>query len=385
MQEAELINNIKHLTPLLEAHAEEAEQYRKPVDSVMKAIEDTQAYRYFVPRKYGGFEFSLEGFMDIGLALGAADLSTAWVVTFCMEHNWLLGLYNEEAQEHIFGKHPYIIAPGALAPKGRATPVDGGFRVTGHWEWGTGVMHANWVLVGAFTDHDGPPELCMYALPIEDARVVDTWHMSGMVGTGSNDIVVEDAFVPGCLRQNLMDMRAGNSPGAALHQTSIFRMPMLPVLGLTAAAPAVGCAIRTVDRFRERLQERTVYGTQDKQGERALAQSRLAHLTVRAKHTEMTLKHIAHDVAALGESGEVCPDLERAELRVRIGHVVREARNIVREVVEASGAHAHNLSNPLGRALRDLETLSCHTVFDLDISTESYGRLLLGLPSNTPL
>ena len=160
---------------------------------------------------------------------------------------------------------------------------------------------------------------------------------------------------------------------------------MLPVLGLTACAPAVGCAKRTVERFKARLQERTVYGTQDKQGERALAQSRLAHLTVRVKHNEQALQQIASEVTAWGESGEICPDMERAELRLRIGHVVREARNIVREVVEESGAHSHNLSNPLGRALRDLETLSCHTVFDLDISSESYGRLLLGLPSNTPL
>ena len=385
MKEQTLIQQIVALTPMLEEHADQAEADRKPVDAVMKAIEDTQAYRYFVPRQYGGFEFSLEGFMDIGLALGSADLSTAWVVTFCMEHNWLLSLYNAEAQEHIFGKQPYIIAPGALAPKGKATPVEGGYRLTGHWEWGTGVMHADWVMVGALTDHDGPPELCMYALPIADARIVDTWQMSGMVGTGSNDIVVEDAFVPECLRQNLADMRAGDSPGARLHNSPIYRMPMLPVLGLTAAAPAVGCANRTLARFRERLVERTVYGTQDKQSERALAQSRLAHLTVRAKHAEMMLRQIARDVAAWGESGEVCPDMERAELRVRIGHVVHEARNIVREVVEASGAHAHNLANPQGRALRDLETLSCHTVFDLDISTESYGRLLLGLPSNTPL
>ena len=246
-------------------------------------------------------------------------------------------------------------------------------------------MHADWVLVGALTEHDGPPEVCMYALPIADAKVVDTWQMSGMVGTGSNDIVVEDAFVPDFLRQNLTEMRAGDSPGARYHQTPTFRMPMLPVLGLTAAGPAVGCAKKTVTRFQERMQERSVYGTQDKQSERALAQSRLAHLTVRAQTVETNLKCIAKDVVNWGESGEVCPDVERAELRVRIGHVVRESRNIVREVVEVSGAHAHNLSNPFGRALRDLETLSCHTVFDLDIATESYGRLLLGLPSNSPL
>lgn len=385
MKEAELIESMISLAPLLEEHAAESERQRKPVDCVMKAIEDSQAYRYFVPKKYGGYEFSLEGFMDIGVALGGADISTAWVTTFCMEHNWLIGLYSKEAQDLIFGAQPYIIAPGALAPRGKATPVEGGYRLSGHWEWGTGVMHADWVLVGALTEHDGPPELCMYALPISDAKVVDTWQMSGMVGTGSNDIVIEDAFVPACLRQNLTKMRAGDSPGAQYHQTATFRMPMLPVLGLTAAAPAVGCAKRTVERFRDRLQERTVYGTQDKQSERALAQSRLAHLTVRASTLETTLKQIARDVTGWGESGKECPDDQRAELRVRIGHVVREARNIVREVVEVSGAHAHNLSNPFGRALRDLETLSCHTVFDLDIATESYGRLLLGLPSNTPL
>jgi len=184
MNEQELIDSLTSLAPMLEEHAGESERIRKPVDSVMKAIEDTQAYRYFVPKKYGGFEFGLEGFMDIGVALGAADISTAWVVTFCMEHNWLIGLYNQQAQDHIFGQQPYLIAPGALAPRGKATKVDGGYRLSGHWEWGTGVMHADWVLVGALTDHDGPPEVCMYALPIADAKVVDTWQMSGMVGTG---------------------------------------------------------------------------------------------------------------------------------------------------------------------------------------------------------
>jgi len=323
--------------------------------------------------------------MEVGMMLGAADISTAWVVTFCMEHNWLMGLYNAEGQETIFGKHPYIIAPGLLAPKGTAKPVDGGYIINGRWQWGTGVMHANYVMVGALTDHDRDPELCMYVLPIEDAEVIDTWHMSGMVATGSNDVAIRDKFVPACLRQNLTDMRAGDSPGAKLHKTTNFRMPMLPVLGLTATSPAVGCAGRTLRRFKERMSERTIYGTTEKQSERALGQSRLAHLTARQLTLEQTLKQTAREVAAWGESGEICPDIERAGLRVRIGHIVREARNIVRNVIEECGASAHNLDNPLQRALRDMETLSGHTVFDLDVSTESYGRLLLGLPSNTPL
>ena len=383
--EQQLIESIQSLVPMIEENAAEAERDRKPVDSVMQAIEKTQAYRYFVPKKYDGFEFSLEGFMQLGMILGAADLSTAWVVTFCMEHNWLIGLYNQEAQDHIFGKHPYIIAPGALAPRGVATPVEGGFRLTGQWQWGTGVMHANWVMVGALTEGADPPELCMYALPIEQAEIIDTWQMSGMAGTGSNDIAVKDAFVPGYLRQQLTDKRAGDSPGAAIHKTATYRMPMLPVLGLTAAAPAVGCAKKTVDLFKQSLLQRMVYGTQNKLSDRALAQSKLAHLTVRLNNTEQALLQIAREVMQWGESGNICPDIARAAFRVRIGHVVRDARNIVRDVSEASGSSAHNLQNPLQRALRDLETLSCHTVFDLDVSSEAYGRLLLGLASNTPL
>jgi len=159
----------------------------------------------------------------------------------------------------------------------------------------------------------------------------------------------------------------------------------MPVLGLTAAAPAVGCALNAVHLFKERVQSRTVYGTRDKQSAGALAQSRLAMLTVRAKHAKTLLMAIAREVSGWGESPEACSDLDRAELRVRIAQVLREARDVVRGVVEASGASAHQLSNPLGRALRDMETLSCHTVFDLDVATESYGRLLLGLPSNTPV
>ena len=126
MREPELIESIRALTTMLEDNARQAEKDRKPVDAVMTAIEETQAYRWFVPKKYGGFEFSLEGFMEVGMMLGAADISTAWAITFCMEHNWLMGLYNAEGQETIFGQHPYIIAPGLLAPKGTAKPVDGG-------------------------------------------------------------------------------------------------------------------------------------------------------------------------------------------------------------------------------------------------------------------
>ncbi len=385
--ERELIDSLKSLTPQLREHAALAEQQRKPVDEVMQAIEKTGAYRWFVPKKYGGYEYSLTGFMEVGVALGEGCTSHAWVTTFCMEHNWLLALYDEAAQDDLFGTHGYIIAPGSLAPNGRATPVEGGYRISGRWQWGTGVMHSNYVMVGVVTPVEGSeaPMMGMFVLPIEEAQVIDTWHVEGMVGTGSNDIAIDDVFVPQHRLVNLALVRDGTSPGAKLHDSPIYKMPMLPVLGLTATAPLVGAARNAVQLFAERMQGRTVYGTTTKQGERALAQSRLAHAKVEMDAIEDQLFHVAREVEQWGERGEPCPELDRARLRVEIGHLVRRARNVVRDVVEACGASAHFLDNPLQRALRDLNTASCHTVFDLDVSTEIYGRLLVGLPANGPI
>ncbi len=390
MQEQELVERIRALVPMVAAHAAQAERERKPVDAVMQAIEDTGAYKFFVPKRYGGYEFSLTSFMEIGMLLGEGCLSTGWVVTFCMEHNWLLGLFNKQAQDDIFGRQPYIIAPGALAPKGTATPVDGGYRISGRWEWGTGVMHADWVMVGALTAGGDPeaPELCMYLIPRDQVKVLDTWHVAGMVGTGSNDIEVTDVVVPGHRRQNIADMRDGGSPGAELHGSATYRMPMMPVLGLTAAAPAVGAARKAVALFRERLSSRGVYGTQEKQAQRATAQARLANAQVAVENAETLLMHIAGQVMAWGEkgrSGRRCETEDRAHLRLQIATVVRQARDVVRAVVEASGAHAHFLDSPLQRSLRDLHTLSCHTVFDMDVGAELYGRLLLGFSPNAPV
>ncbi|MEZ5557838.1 MAG: acyl-CoA dehydrogenase family protein [Pseudomonadales bacterium] len=385
--EQELLARIEGLVPLLEANAALAESQRKPVDSVMAAIEDTGVYRFFVPKRFGGYEFGMETFMRIGMALGEGCVSTGWVTTFCVEHNWLLALYNRQAQEEIFGSQPYIIAPGTLSPKGVATPVDGGYRVTGRWEWGTGVMHADWALLGAITPQPGSdkPDLCMYAVPMDQVEVIDTWNVAGMAATGSNDVAVHDVFVPAHRVASLSRMRSGDTDGAQWLDSHLYRMPMMPVLGLTAAAPAVGCARKAVQLFRDRLKERMVYGTTSRQGEKPVAQHRLGSIAIAADNAEILLMQLARETEEWGRCGSVCPEMERARLRVRIGDVVRKSRDVVRDVVEASGAHAHFLDNPLQRMLRDLHTLSCHTVFDLDLSAEQHGRALLELPLTMPV
>lgn len=383
---SELVARTTALKPLLAAHAREAEDLRRPVDAVWQKLRDTGMFYHFVPKAYGGLEFDLDTFVDAMLPLGEGCASTGWVAAFCVEHNWMLAQFPKAAQDEIFGGGwPYIIAPGVTAPPGRAEPVDGGYRVTGRWKWGTGVMHADWILATGMVPGESPPRMLFFAMPAQDVQVIDTWEMAGMAGTGSNDIVATEVFVPEHRMIDMGHMREGRAPGALLHDSAIFRMPMLPFLGITAAIPAVGLARSAVAAFRERLDLRIVHGTTTKQGEKPAAQMRLAEADMHARTAEILLRDAARQCMDLGRKGGPFTPEERIHLRVQIAFVMDASRRAIRMVCEGAGSSAQALSSPLQRALRDINVMSSHIVYDLDLALELQGRALVGLPPNTAL
>lgn len=382
---AALIERTSALKPMVAAHAREAESLRKPVDSVWAAIRETGVFYQFVPKRFGGLEFDVESFVDIVLPIAEGCASTGWVTSFCMEHNWLLGLFPEQGQAEIFSEYPYIVAPGVTQPPGRAVKVDGGYRVSGRWKWGTGVMHSDWVLAAALVVHDGPPAMLFVALPITQAQIIDTWHVDGMVATGSNDVLVEDVFIPEHRAVSQLDMRDGVAPGALLHGGPLYKMPMLPFKALTAAIPAVGVARNAVGLFRESLAQRIVLGTDVKQAEKPAAQMRLAMADTQARTAELLIRDVARVLPTFGQRGAPATVDERIALRMQIAYAVDLCRTAVRTVCDAAGSSAHNLDNPLQRAQRDINVMASHVVYDMDQATELRGRALIGLPPNSPL
>jgi alkylation response protein AidB-like acyl-CoA dehydrogenase len=383
---AELIARTAALRPMLAAHAREAETIRKPVDSVWSAIRKTGVFYHFVPKRYGGLEFDVESFVDEILPLGEGCASTAWVTSFCMEHNWLLALFPKQAQDEIFGSHPYIIAPGVTQPPGKAERVKGGYRVSGCWKWGTCVMHADWALGIAMIAGEGPPPQMLFCImPISDVKILDTWQMDGMAGTGSNDVLAENVFVPEHRTVSQAQMREGKAPGAELHDSPLYKMPMLPFKALTAALPAVGAARGAVAAFRARLKERLVFGSDAKQAEKPAAQMRLAMADTQTRTAELLLRDIARALPKFGQRGSPATTEERIAMRMQVAYAVDLARAAVRTVCEASGASAHQLDNPLQRAQRDINVMASHVVYDMDAAMELHGRALVGLPPNSPL
>ncbi|MEX2208073.1 MAG: acyl-CoA dehydrogenase family protein [Myxococcota bacterium] len=376
-----LLARIEALLPALAAEAAESERLRRPTDASIRMLEDSGLFRMMVPRAYGGLELDLDTFLAVGLALGEADSSLAWVASFCVEHNWMLCQFPERFQRELYTGRSHILAPGVIAPSGVALREGGGYRLRGRWLWGTGVMHASWVIVGALADLQpgelpSPAHMRFFALPIEDVKVDDTWYVDGMVGTGSNDIVI-DAYVAEERTVSIRALTEGVAPGSRLHAGPLYHTPMLPILVLAASTPIVGQARAIVRGFRERLlQHVRLSPTTKTQSEKAASQMRLGKAAIEIHQAELGLRDVADEVRALRNRAT---PVQRSRWLATGAYAVQRARQILQDVSEGSGASAHFLQHPLQRALRDANVASCHIVFDFDAHREVYGKLLLGL------
>src|SRR5215510_10416967 len=142
-----LLDRVRSVVPLIAERAADAELQRKPDDDVIAALRETGVFRSFVPKQYGGYEIDLDLFVDIGADVSDACPSTGWITTFYMEHNWLLGMFDDALQHEIFSAQPYILAPGTVNPTGEAARRDDHYELTGRWQFGTGIVHADWTLL----------------------------------------------------------------------------------------------------------------------------------------------------------------------------------------------------------------------------------------------
>lgn len=368
-----LVERVRAVVPLIAASSWQAEEQRKPVDEVIEALKRTGVFRAFVPARYGGYELDLGAFLDIGLAISEACPSTGWVTTFYMEHNWLLGLFSEHLQDEIFTAQPFVLAPGAVSPNGRATPVDDGYELSGTWKFGTGIVHADWALLSGTLSEDEVGMVHLFLVPVDEVEVKDTWHVDGMVGTGSHDIEAIGVRVPSDRVSNPPTQTWLSPPDAGY----LTRIPFQPMLSLTAGMPALGCARRAVSLFRDLITERVLFGTRGLQQDRASTQIRLGRVIVEVDAAEAALRAIVREMMEHATAKRQLSLADHLRLRVAIARVVRACRDIVRDVVEGAGSKAHFLDNELQRLHRDIHMIAAHTVFDLDLVAEQYGRALV--------
>lgn len=363
---------------LLAANAREAETLRRLPPQTVAELGKSGFTELLVPARFGGRQAPFPEILDPVRRMAHGCVSSAWTIGFYALHNWMLALFPEEAQAEGFATRPFL-APAPLAPTGRGLPAAGGVRLSGRWSWATGVMDANWIMVGALCGPDDAIYPALALLPASDITVDDVWHTDGMCATGSNDVVITDAFVPEHRLVKVTDIYGGTAPGAALHDATTYRWPMVPALALLAAMPALGAAERVTDIYAQRLQERVLAYEFVKQKDKPIAQAHLGEAQVRLCALHGLLADTVAEIDATVSTGDRVSREMRARGRLSAAHIVRESKDVIALLLNASGASAHFLDNPLQRAKRDVDVLSGHVIFDYDTSRELAGALRIGL------
>ncbi len=367
----EVLDVAVDLAPRLAERADDAERDRRLQDRTIAEAE--VLFPMVVPKALGGYGLDIGTLAHSTRLLGRGCPSAAWTISFFVIHSWLLSRFPDPTRSDLLTRErPWALTPAPLAPTGRLEPVDGGYRLSGRWEWATGVWHGEWVMVNAMEDSPAPaPRFAV--VPRDDVEVDDVWFTSGMCSTGSNNIRITDLFVPTGRTIPTVDLMGQRSGGLGLD-----RLPVACVLSLTAAAPALGAAEAAVELFRARIGERILaFSPGDRQAEQPASQIRLAtaisELAGARARWDRTIEGLA-TVEGLVTDGQ------RANARLVAAATVRDARSVIRAVCDGSGASIYFGDSPLQRLQRDVEVLKGHVVFDWDRAAELAGRVALGNP-----
>ena len=378
MTDEEIIENAKDLATVFAQEASEGEKLRELTPTALEAVETSGLFAALVPERFGGEEIDFQVIPQVVRELAKGDTSSAWVTAFLIHHNWQFALYPIETQEELWADRNYALAPATLAPTGRAQRVNGGWKLTGRWQWGTGVMHSQWTLVTAVADFGHGDEMALMLLPLSDVEVIDVWQTEGMRATGSNDMVVTDAFVPDRRSVTYRQISKREAPGQLASPNPLYRLDMLALLSVDATATSVGAGERSLELFTDRLHERKLmFGGYQK--ESAAAQIRLARAASTMRSARLMFDAAVHDLCAPLRGESYPSPATRVRIRMDCAHVVDLVKQVLALIADGAGASSHFLDSPLQRFRRDVSVLSGHILFDYDRAAELQGRMMLGV------
>ncbi|MCC7258785.1 MAG: hypothetical protein IT486_10490 [Gammaproteobacteria bacterium] len=376
----ELIDRARALIPAIKARASQTESLRKLHDDTLRELLDAELVQMFVPKRWGGSEADLRTMLEVVAAISSACVSSGWITAFFISHNVYVAKLSFQAQEELFGSRGYVLLPAANAPTMSARRVPGGWEVTGRASWASGIMHADWMLVTGIT----PEGLRIFVLPVEDLQVDDVWHFAGMAGTGSNDVIIENAFVPDHRTLSAAEFLGGPTPGNAHHQNPLYTIPLLTLAYCTIVpviTGGVGGALREYENM--------VAGRVRNFGGAVVKDQQHSHIML----GEMQIAtRIADDLARLAfDRTHAILHTRPFQLEDRLalkGHVAwvsKHCRGLINDMMSNAGATSFHLSQPLQRYWRDLNTVCSHAFWDWDTSRELVGRRQLDLPVKHPL
>ena len=374
------------LAPRIRDRAAEIEASRQlPPDLVME-LATARLFKVALPEADGGLGADVITALRVIEEVARADGSTGWCLAMGINTFRQSAQLAAAVRREIFHSNPVGISAGSANPRGRAVAVPGGYRVTGHWFFASGCMHSS-ALHGACKVWDGDaPRLLpngdqeiriAYFYPKSIARIIDTWDVSGLRGTGSHDIEVDNLFVPEERTFSAAERRARVTG-------PINRMHGFDLAGCGFCCVGLGVARAAIDAFVDLAQTKTPRNSSDLLRERVLAQAQVGEAEALLRSGRALLFDVVGEMWDTALALRPITERQRADLRLAMTHAAQNAAKATHMVCAAAGTTSIFASSPLERFARDAEVVTRHNQLQF-VNYEAVGRTLLGLESNSPL
>lgn len=380
-----MLDRARALVPVLRARAGETETLRRLPPDTERELHEAGLFRILQPRRVGGSEFDYVALVDFAAMIASGDASVAWNLANLGSHHWMLGMFEPAAQDRVWGANPdVLIASSFVFPGGRARRVDGGFSLSGHWPFSSGVESSDWNMLAGIVSTDDEADGSEYRIFLvhkRDYTIVDTWNSSGLRGTGSHDVKMAAVFVPADMTLAVSAVRGGPTPGSAANPGTLYKLPVFALFPFVLSGIALGNAQACLDDYVASARTRASKYNLAKLADFQSTQIKVAEAGAKIDAAARIMRGICIDAMTDAVRGRVPDLLTKTRYRRDGAFSVNLCTEAVTLLFGASGASALYAGNAMQRQFRDAHAVNAHIAFSFDAAGANYGRVALGFPS----
>ena len=351
-----MLRRIESLQVQFRELAGQAKELRRVPQESIDVLQDAGFFLALQPARYGGYELNPQDFFRMQCAVAEGCMSTAWASGIIAVHAFQIALMDARAQEEVWGDDIHTRVSSSYAPLGKVEPVEGGFMLSGRWGWSSGCDHCSWVLLGAIVRGEG---FRTFLVPRCDYEIIDTWHSMGLQGTGSNDIVVEGAFVPDYRTHRQMDGFNGSNPGICINDAPLYRLPWAQTFIRVVSTPAIGAAREGLRLYRESVVGKASGDVTKLAGDVSTLE-RIANATNAIDEMEALLYRNFDRMMAAAEAGDPLPIDERALYRYQASLVLEKSMAVIDSLFSSAGGSSVFDGSEIQQRFLDIHTARAH-------------------------
>jgi 3-hydroxy-9,10-secoandrosta-1,3,5(10)-triene-9,17-dione monooxygenase len=379
---AELIARARAMIPTLAGRSREQRRKRRILPETIAEMQAAGFFRVLQPKRWGGYEMELATFYGIELALGEGDMSTGWTYGVIGVVSWFLGLVDDRAAQEIWGADTAVLICSSTMPAGKATAVDGGFRLSGHWRYASGCEHCDWALLGGMVAAgNAPPDWRFFLVPRREYRTVDDWQVAGLQGTGSIDVILDDVFVPAYRTQRLHDNFLLKGAGQALNASSLYRLPFGQIFVRGVSTAGLGALQAMLAALLDHGRSR-VTRAGGRSAENPFVQLVCAETAAALDEMRATLERNLQTLHDYARRGEIPPLELRLQYKFQSSAVIERSTRLAARIFKATGAGGLSDALPFGGILADLMAARQHVSNQYEHYGRNWGGAMLGLEND---